>query len=362
MTSVSAPPSLSRSVPDLSRRSVALLAGGRSSERNVSLDTARCVADALRGEGNGRHRALLPRALRVVELETDGRWTVEGRSLTPGDALRALEDVDVFFSCLHGGEGEDGTIQGFLAANSKTFTGSGVRASALCIDKQATRTLAQSAGVAVAPGVCFSSREWRAENERWLARVRAFGKSGWVVKPRCGGSSVSTFVLERESELAPSIEDVLATGDDVLAEARVRGIELSCGVLGNRGEDLVALPPVEIRTAAGRFFDYQQKYSNDGAREICPPEGVSSASVERVRERALAVHRRAGCDGYSRIDFIVPLRAGVESEPVMLEVNTLPGLTARSLLPQEAAAVGMDYTWLCLWILDAALRRQGAPA
>jgi D-alanine-D-alanine ligase len=126
-------------------------------------------------------------------------------------------------------------------------------------------------------------------------------------------------------------------------------------VLGNRGEPLRALPPIEIRPAAGRFFDYQQKYAADGAREVCPVESLDPATVERVQARARAFYDAAGCEGYARVDFIVP----TDGEPVLLEANTLPGFTARSLLPQEAAVAGMDYRGLVLWVIEAALRRRG---
>jgi D-alanine-D-alanine ligase len=344
---------------DLSKLCVALLAGGTSSEREVSLWTARGVGDALRGKLAGAARARLPREVLEVEIDPEGRWRVGGEALAPAAALERLGRVDVFFLCLHGGEGEDGTVQGFLATAGQRFTGSGVRASAVCMDKQATRALASSAGLAVAPGECLSRREWESEREARLARALALSRDGWVVKPRCGGSSVTTFVVRDPAELAPALDAVLATGDDALVEARIEGVELSCGVLGNRGDELLALPPVEIRPAAGRFFDYQQKYSSTGASELCPPRSVGETSIARVQAAARIAHGRAGCDGYSRTDFIVPKIGDAEGEPVLLEINTLPGLTARSLLPQEAAVVGIDYTSLCLRIAGLALAARG---
>jgi D-alanine-D-alanine ligase len=349
---------------DLSKLRVALLAGGSSSEREVSLWSARGVGDALRGKLEGAPRARLPREVLDVEIDPEGRWRVAGEALAPAVALERLGRVDVFFLCLHGGQGEDGTIQGFLATAGQRFTGSGVRASAVCMDKQATRALASSAGIAIAPGACFSVREWSAEREAWLARAKETSRDGWVVKPRCGGSSVATFLVHDAAELVPAIDEVLATGDDVLVEARIAGVELSCGVLGNRGDELRALPPVEIQPAAGRFFDYQQKYSSSGANEVCPPRSVGERTILRVQAAATLAHARAGCDGYSRSDFMVPTAGGVEGEPVLLEINTLPGLTARSLLPQEAAVIGIDYTSLCLRIVELSLAagaRRGGP-
>lgn len=346
--------------PALQSCHVAVLAGGRSSEREVSLKSARGIAHALRGGLTREHT--LPRKVTEIELDLAGRWVLEGTPLAPAHALARLADVDVFLIGLHGGEGEDGTLQGLLASVGACHTGSGVRASALCMDKLATRGVATSVGVRVADGLCFSAAEWNSEPAALLARVVALAGDGWVVKPRFGGSSVATCVTREEAGLEPAIRAVLETGDDVLVEARIAGVETSCGVLGNRGDDPLVLQPIEIRPSKGEWFDYAEKYSADGAREVCPPESVSATAIERIRAGAGRVYQRAGCDGYARIDFMVPVAGGVEGEPVMLEVNTLPGMTERSLLPQEAAVAGIDYTALCLRIVELALRRARGGA
>jgi D-alanine-D-alanine ligase len=280
---------------------------------------------------------------------------VGGEQLDPAAALAALSDVDVFFLALHGGAGEDGTLQGLLESAGRVYTGSGVRASALCMDKLATRGLAAACGLRTAAGVAFTPDAFAREPQAWLARIAALPGEERVVKPRCGGSSVATSLVPSGGDLQQALADVLATGDDCLVEARVEGVECSCGVLGNRGEPLRALPPIEIRPASGRFFDYQQKYAADGAREVCPVESLDAAVLGRVQARAVALYAAAGCDGYARVDFIVP----ADGEPVLLEANTLPGFTARSLLPQEAAVAGIDYRSLVLWVIEAALRRRG---
>ncbi len=365
---------------------VAVIGGGASGEREVSLATARGVRGALSAAPDGalheaaRATALEPAsdatapsaeeldALRVldvlaIELETDGRWSFDGRTLDAAAALDALRDIDVFFLCLHGGAGEDGTLQGLLSASGRRHTGSGVRASALCMDKLALRGLARECGMRVAPGVCLGAGDWRTQRPAELARALSISRSGWVVKPRCGGSSVDTAIVHDAKALSLAIERVLAGGDDALVEARVDGVELSCGVLeGANGSR--ALTPIEIQPRDGQFFDYEQKYSTQGAREVCPPENVDARSLRRVQALAERIHRSAGCRGYSRTDFIVPRSTSsagetLFGEPVLLEVNTLPGLTERSLLPQEAADAGIGYRELCLRILAAALR---APA
>jgi D-alanine-D-alanine ligase len=345
---------LRASSPALEGCTVAVVMGGRSSEREVSLVSGREVARALEASaaaGRGPRRAL------SVEISPAGLWLAGARELDPPAALAALAEVDVFFLALHGGAGEDGTVQGLFESCARRYTGSGVRASALCMDKAATRALARSQGIPTAPGIAFGARRWSEERRAVLEEIAALGGARWVVKPRCGGSSVATSIVRGAGELASAVGQVLSRGDDALVEAFVEGVEVSCGVLGNRGETLRALPPVEIRPSEGRFFDYQQKYDVHGARELCPPEGIDGAEVRRVQELAVRIHEACGCDGYSRADFIV----GAGGEPILLEVNTLPGLTPRSLLPQEAARDGVDYTDLCLWIVEAALRRA-APA
>ncbi|HVS17763.1 MAG TPA: D-alanine--D-alanine ligase [Planctomycetota bacterium] len=340
--------------PDTARRleraAVLVLAGGASGERDVSLDSGAQIARAL-AQADGRG----PARVRLVEVERDGRWRVQGEALPAAEALRALAPVDAVLLALHGGAGEDGTLQGFLETAGVRHTGSGVGASALCMDKLATRALARDLGIDVARGTCVL----RADAEQAsLEEPRAFGESGWFVKPRSGGSSVDTYAVPADGDLAQAVRAVARSGDDVLVEEALVGVECSCGVLERPGRGPLALPLVEIRPKPGRFFDYREKYSSDGARELCPPEGIAPDVQERVAAAALRLFRAVGCRGYARIDFVV--EAG--GRAVLLEANTLPGLTARSLLPQEAAAVGIDYRSLCLWILAVALARDAEAA
>ncbi len=334
---------------------VAVLGGGESGEREVSLASARGVLAALSSARTYPGCSIVVREARFVQLEAGGRWRVGECETDATEALRMLDDVDVFFLCLHGGAGEDGTLQGLFAAARRRHTGSGVQASALCMDKLALRGLAREQGLRVAAGACIDLASWKSDAIASLAQCVALSSSGWVVKPRCGGSSVDTALVEEPSGLRAAIERVLSSGDDALVEERIAGVELSCGVLETRERVAQALPPIEIQPDAGRFFDYQQKYSTAGAREICPPVNVDASAIERVQALAQRIHRAARCRGYSRSDFIVPRAAEGFGEPVLLEVNTLPGLTERSLLPQESAVTGIEYGELCLRILEAAL-------
>lgn len=335
---------------------VVVLHGGTSGEREVSLQSGRAIVAALAEPAGSPGDDGGPAAVIPVEVSADGRWLVEGRPLEARAALDALPPDALFFLGLHGGAGEDGTLQGFLTVAGRAHTGSGVAASALCMDKHRARLVFQGAGLATAPGVFVERGPAPVAEavERDLARLPG---PPWFVKPNRGGSSVQVTRVAAGAELAPSVQAVLGGGDDALVESAVAGLEVTCGVVGNRRGSLRALPVVEILPNDGRFFDYGEKYSPDGAREVCPPRLLAPAAVERVQERALRAYRAAGCDGYARVDFIVPEGAGTDAggEPVVLELNTLPGFTARSLLPRAAAAAGQSFRELCLELCALAL-------
>jgi D-alanine-D-alanine ligase len=160
---------------------------------------------------------------------------------------------------------------------------------------------------------------------------------------------VATSLEEHLDGVAAAIERVLETGDRVLVEARVRGIETSCGVLGDSALEVAALMPIEITPKDGRFFDYEEKYSAHGASEHCPPTSLPAAACDAIRAAAERAFRAVAGRSYARIDFITPRSGSGElGEPVALEVNTLPGMTERSLLPQEAAHAGLSFRELCL--------------
>lgn len=347
---------------EIAQHSLAILRGGRSSEREVSLWTGAAVSRGVRSA------ALLgeppaPRAVHEVEIEVDGRWTFEGSSASAGEIVARLGADCVWFLALHGGAGEDGTIQGLLEAHGVVHTGSGVRASAICMDKHVTRLVLADAGLRVAPGLVVDAFAWRERRAALEREFETLAHAGACVKPVHGGSSVATFLLDGPRGLAESVERVLATGDQALVEARVRGSEATCGVVGLPQGELRALTPVEIVPKEGLFFDYQQKYDAQGAAEFCPPRTLDSATCALVQELALAAFRAAGCEGYARIDFMIPRdERGTCGEPVVLEINTLPGLTDRSLLPQSARVDGLSFRGLCLEIVALALERRAREA
>jgi len=346
----------SRARDELERATVAVLSGGRSSEREISLRSGEAVLRALRDRESSRDSRGPVRCVHV-EIDPSGGWLVDGVRRSAAAAVETLPEDTIYFLGLHGGEGENGAVQGMLETCDRRYTGSGVAASALCMDKHATRLVLGETGIAVAEAKLLDHAAWNAERERHLREILAFSHDGWVVKPNCGGSSVATSVVLRGEDLPPAIEKALSTGDRALVERRILGTEATCAVLGNAGDSLEALMPVEILPNSGRFFDWDEKYSASGAVENCPPTLISPAMCARIRELSIRAHAAAGCDGYSRTDFIVPEGGG---EPVLLEVNTLPGLTSRSLVPKAAAEASLSFRDLCLLILTLSVEKHAA--
>lgn len=331
----------------LGETEVVVLMGGRSAERDVSLRSGEGVRVALASLAPPDR----PAQLHQVEIAADGTWLVDGTTLAPARAVERLPADALFFLALHGGDGENGVLQGFLQAAGRRYTGSGVAASALCMDKERARRVCVAAGVQVAPGRMVTVREWRQRRAECLAAFARLGRE-WYVKPNSGGSSVATSHVERADALGAAVDRAMRVDREVLVEAAVHGVEATCAVFGNHDEEPRVLQVVEIQPKPGRFFDYEEKYSAAGAREVCPPENLSQEESAAVRAQARTAYLALGCEGYARLDFLV-----AEGLPYLLEANTLPGLTERSLLPIAAAAEGLDFGDLCRAICESALRR-----
>ena len=331
---------------ELASTPVVVLFGGTSGEREVSLSSGRAVLAALGADTP-------PAQLQGVEITASGTWLVGDRELRAPEAVAELPDEALYFLGLHGSPGEDGRMQAFLELCGRRYTGSGCLASATCMDKRRAREAAQAVGVKTAPARLVSREAWAGEVDTLLA----LGEGPWFVKPNCGGSSVGVTRATDPAGLRAGLAAAFEIEPDALVELAQPGLEVTCGIVGNRGDEPVLLPVVEIVPASSAFFDYEEKYSESGARESCPPEHLSAAAVARVQERALRVYRAAGCEGYARIDFLVD----GEAEPVFLESNTLPGFTPRSILPQAAAVTGVSFRELCLELCARALARfEGA--
>ena len=304
---------------------VAVLMGGRSAEREVSLMSGTGVLKALRARGVDAH------AFDPAER--------------PLDDLRR-EGFERVFIALHGRYGEDGTVQGALELLGLPYTGSGVMASAIGMDKIYTKRIWMTHGLPT-PGFAIA----RSASDV-LAAARRFGLP-LAVKPSREGSTIGFTKVVSEDQCAAAYELARRHDDDVLCEEFVDGRELTVAVLGT-GEQARALPVIEIVAPAGNY-DYQNKYFRDDTRYVCPAE-LPGPLAARIRELALKSFHAIGCEGWARAD--VMLRRA-DQEPFLLEINTSPGMTGHSLVPMAARAEGITYEDLCLRILSGARLKMG---
>ena len=301
---------------------VAVLYGGISAEREVSLSSGLQVIAALGAAGFDVTPILVGQDLRAVIAALDPK-------------------PDAVFNALHGRFGEDGAIQGVLDWLGIPYTHSGVRASALAMDKQAAKAVFAAAGLPVAQGRIVEVDELEAADPMPLP---------YVVKPLNEGSSVGIEILREGNNRRAEIARQWAFGRRALVEEYVPGRELTVGVMGDR-----ALAVTEIAPAAG-FYDYQAKYAEGGSRHAVPA-AVHPETYTRAMEIALAAHRSLGCRGATRADLRYDDIAGEPGRLVLLEVNTQPGLTPTSLLPEQAAHLGIDFPALCAWMVEHAACR-----
>ncbi|WP_114911108.1 D-alanine--D-alanine ligase [Acidibrevibacterium fodinaquatile] len=303
-------------------RRVAVLYGGISAEREVSLASGRQVIAALGAAG-----------FAVTPVEVGGDLGAVIAALTPAP--------DVVFNALHGRFGEDGAIQGVLEWLGIPYTHSGVLASALAMDKEAARRVFAAANLPIAAGRVVSRADLAAGDPL---------PAPYVVKPLAEGSSVGVTIITQGDNRRAEIAANWRFGPRALVEEFIPGREITVGVLGER-----ALTVTEILPAAG-FYDYQAKYAAGGSRHVLPA-AIHPAAFEAALATALAAHRALGCRGASRADFRYDDTAGEPGRLVLLEVNTQPGLTATSLLPEQAACMGMDFPALCAWMVEQAACR-----
>jgi len=299
---------------------VAVLMGGWSAERPVSLNSGRGCADALEGAG-----------YRVTRIDV-------ARDIA--DVLAKLKP-DVAFNALHGRVGEDGTIQGVLEVLRIPYTHSGVLASALAMEKDLAKTVMKAAGVPVAHGVTVDRHE---------AARRHVLEPPYVLKPVSEGSSFGV-VIVKEGRTHPPQEVGRADwpyGDRLLAERFVDGLELTCAVIGDK-----ALGVIDIQPVSESFYGYDAKYAKGGSIHILPAK-IKPNIYHEVQRLTLAAHRALGCRGVSRADFRYDESKGESGELVCLEVNTQPGMTETSLVPEIAAHAGVSFGELVSWMVEDA--------
>jgi len=289
-------------------RRIAVLKGGPSSEREVSLRTGAAVAGALRSLG-----------YEVEEIDV----TTHEVTIPAG--------IDFVFISLHGTFGEDGTVQAMLESRGIPYTGCGIAASRLAFDKEASKDLFRAAGIPTPAG--FAVPRGGALPERMAMPV--------VVKPSKQGSTVGMSFVFSEVDLDAALSKAWEFDEHVLVEQFIKGREFTVGILGKQ-----ALPPVEIVPKQG-FYDYENKYTAGATDYYCPAR-IDEETTRRIQKAALLAHRVLCCQVYSRVDVMLD----ESGRPFVLEVNTIPGMTATSLLPKAAAAAGIDFAGLCRRILE----------
>jgi len=299
---------------------VGVLLGGKSGERDISLMSGKGVLDALISKGVNAH-AFDPGQQAITEL--------------------AAQKFDRVFIALHGRYGEDGTMQGLLEQMNLPYTGSGVLASALAIDKQATKRLWSSFNLATPRFAMLNA------NSDWQKIVQELGLP-IIVKPAREGSSLGLSKVTKLEDLPAAYALAAKLDRDVMAEQCIIGEELTCPIVGD-GENARALPVIKI-VAPDSNYDYHNKYFSDDTKYLCPT-GLDLALEAKVQELALSAYSALGCKGWGRADVMIDSET---NQPYLLEMNTAPGMTGHSLVPMAAKAAGVKYADLVLWLLSKA--------
>lgn len=366
----------------MSRIRVGVLMGGASSEREISLASGRMIAEhlprdryevvaldslalmaanpkltpALRAhaealiEGRGHAEELEERDRLLPEAFRQEISRAAAETLPATEAITAAGGtarIDVAFLALHGPYGEDGTIQGLLDLIGIPYVGSGTLASALAMDKTMAKKVLAADGIPVPHGIVLEKADF--ESDPGDAFRRAANVMPAVVKPSRQGSSIGMSLVSSAGELGAALREAFAYDTRVLVEERLRGTEITVGVIGNR--ELEALPVVEI-VPKHAFFDYQAKYDPSLSDEICPAR-IPPSVAEAAQDLAMRAHQSLDCRGLSRTDLILSPRG-----PVVLEVNTMPGMTINSLLPKAARAAGIPFGELLHRLVQLALEPQ----
>lgn len=301
---------------------ILVVCGGTSSERDVSLRTGKAVFEALKNKGYVNTQLFILCDDNVQEL----------LNLKP----------DIVFLGLHGKGGEDGCIQGMLELAHIPYTGSGVACSAICMDKILTKRMLNNALIPTSPFYVCNKREF--DNEKHIiSKLLQYIGLPMVLKAPCQGSSIGVVIIKTNDQLETGIEEVFKYGDELLAERFLDGIELTVPMLGNNHPEL--LPIIEI-TSEREFYDYKSKYTTGLCHHIIPAR-ISNEVEQKVKRIALDTYKVLNCRGMARIDIIADKKLG----PMVVEVNTLPGMTDMSLFPDSAKYAGLSYNDLIEKIL-----------
>jgi D-alanine-D-alanine ligase len=329
---------------------VAVLAGGRSSEHPVSIESARSVLDGLEAGGHDCQAIVIDRE--GVWRSEDPRKAVDGSAGGEPVELRpgcGMPGADVVFPVLHGPFGEDGTVQGMLECVGVPYVGAGVLASALCMDKVAFKRLMAAGGVPQVRYEAVTEAEWSRERDAVLERARTLPLPTFV-KPARLGSSFGISKVSTEDEFPAALDAAFRHDPSILIEAAAIGSEVECSVIGN--DEPLASEPGEV-IANADWYDYEAKYT-EGGMELIVPARISDAQRERVRRLAVEAFVGSACTGMARVDFFVTDQGQV----LVNELNTIPGFTATSVFARLFEASGVSYVELLDQLLQYALERH----
>ena len=315
---------------ELKRKKIGILMGGLSAERDVSLRS-----------GHNVYEALLRKGYKAIKIQLDSTDQI----------IPNLGKIDIVFSCLHGGIGEDGTLHALFEILEFPYVGSGVLACALAMNKLQTKRIFTSQGLRTAPWVEYQGQSW----DEWNARVLDEIKIPCVVKPVAEGSSLGVRIIRDENKLVEACQATQSEYGNFFVEKFIAGKEITTGILRIDGEDK-ALPLIELKPKR-EFYDYIAKYT-PGMTEFIIPANLDATKTQQIQEMCLRAHQALGCFGFSRVD----LRLDEDGEPYLLEVNTLPGMTDTSDLPMAAKASGIGFDELVEKMLYTAVERTKSHA
>ncbi|WP_273835028.1 D-alanine--D-alanine ligase family protein [Guptibacillus sedimenti] len=302
---------------------IGVLYGGTSAEREVSLSSGKGIMKALKENGH----------------------EVIGIDFHPERLSEVMElEVDIIFIGLHGKYGEDGRIQGLLDMLQIPYVGSGVLGSAVAMDKAKSKKVLKDSGIRLAQDLVLH----KSDDHHPLDLPFGYPV---VVKPNSEGSTIGLTIAKSEEELQKGIEEAFRFDDTVILEEFISGTEVTVAVMGSKGE-VKPLPVVEI-VPKNAYYDYESKYAEGGSEHIVPAR-ISESYTELIQKQSVVAHELLGCDTYSRVDYIVPKDG---SEPVFLEVNTLPGMTPTSLFPDAAKEIGYSYEQMIENLIQLGLKK-----
>lgn len=334
-----------------------VLMGGPSAEHDVSLHTGEQILNALSAKRYITAPVIITKKGEWI-MPPSGRQYSAKKIIPQAHALTALaESADIVFIALHGTFGEDGTIQSLLGGFGIPYTGSGMLASALGMDKTQSSRIFRDAGMNVPAFRVISTHKAGYINKKQIVDIiREFGMP-LVVKPSDQGSSVGVSIVQQAKDIPAAIATAKKYSSNIIIQKFIKGREITCAVLDRTKKGKLstfALPPIEIVPRLGAFYDYKSKYAKAGSDHLIPPPNMSAETIKTIQDTACHAHTIIGCSGMSRSDFILDN----DNKLHILEINTIPGMTATSLLPQAASAKGIDFSKLLDMIIYTGLQKK----